>query len=136
MIRFRDSSLNIQYLFFGQEQKYIVFNDMKYYFRMRMSERVRLESLFILKKARYKFLIQWYLPNKEKIRPKCILFGRYLIWEVLHIAANLEDQRKIIDFCESNDLKACITPKNHKCIIFFIFVLFIVCTCSYKSLSW
>ena len=57
MIRFRDSSLNIQYLFFGQEQKYIVFNDMKYYFRMRMSERVRLESLFILKKARYKFLI-------------------------------------------------------------------------------
>ena len=57
MIRFRDSSLNIQYLFFGQEQKSIVFNDMKYYFRMRMSERVRLESLFILKKARYKFLI-------------------------------------------------------------------------------
>ena len=51
----------------------------------------------------------------SKIRSKCILFGRYLIWEVLHIAAKLEDHHKFIDFCEGNDFRACITQKEHKC---------------------
>ena len=49
----------------------------------------------------------------SKNKPKCIIFGRYLIWEVLPIAAKFKDRHQIVDSSENQASRAFINQKEH-----------------------